>query len=47
MPGYGFAKASKGQIKEWTKLSDLYLKNKKKFKKSFFAYRFKKKNYAY
>ena len=35
MPGYGFAKASKGQIKEWTNLSDLYLKTRKNLRRVF------------
>ena len=35
MPGYGFAKASKGQIKEWTNLSDHYLKTRKNLRRVF------------
>ena len=35
MPGYGFAKASKGQIKGWTNLSDLYLKTRKNLRRVF------------
>ena len=35
MPGYGFAKASKEQIKKWTKLSDNYLKSRKNLRRVF------------
>ena len=35
MPGYGFAKASKDQIKKWTKLSDSYLKTRKNLRRVF------------
>ena len=35
MPGYGFAKASKDQIKKWTNLSDSYLKTRKNLRRVF------------
>ena len=35
MPGYGFAKASKDQIRKWTKLSDSYLKTRKNLRRVF------------
>jgi GTP-binding protein len=36
MPGYGFAKASKKKIKEWTDLSKFYLQNRPNLRRGFF-----------
>ena len=35
MPGYGFAKASKKKIKEWTDLSKFYLQNRPNLRRVF------------
>ena len=35
MPGYGFARASKKKIKEWTELSKFYLQNRPNLRRVF------------
>ncbi len=35
MPGYGYAKASKEKIKQWTLLSDDYIKNRNNLRRVF------------